>query len=53
MAVLGHHTAVHVGLHDKFMVGGVPMQFWYPMFGEILEGPIISQPNYEPETSLL
>ena len=33
------------GLHDKFMVGGGPVQFCHPMFGEILEGPIISDPT--------
>ena len=38
------------GLHDKFMIGGVPVQFCHPMFDEILEGPIISQSNYEPES---
>ena len=32
------------------MIGGVPVQFCHPMFGEILEGPIISQPIYEPES---
>ena len=32
------------------MIGGVPVQFCQPMVGEILEGPIISQPIYEPES---
>lgn len=32
------------------MIGGVRVQFCHPMFGEILEGPILSQPIYEPES---